>query len=329
VSIYYRLTLFLVNFKLMYKHNKIFDRVLGYAPFIICFIILYLSETFNVISSINGLTQLILFIIVVSIPAFITKRMSYVDIGWPWGLVCIGVLVLINGEGYWIRKYIISGMYLIAGLRMGIGAIILLKKGYLNKELSRYEYQRLRWKKSGYSNIDISLQYEIMIQCLANVTFLALPAIIQSYNPQDFISPLEIFGYLLWLVFLIIEHLADLQKQRFLRKAFLENKNKQVCNVGLWKYSRHPNYFAEWMVWNCLIISSLPSLFYFYSIEESKIIWIGLLISLIYISKIMYNTLVYYTGAIPSEYYSKQKRPDYSEIQKKTNMFFPGVFRKK
>ena len=313
----------------MYKHKKIFDRVLGYAPFIICFIILYLSETFNVISSINGLTQLILFIIVVSIPAFITKRMSYVDIGWPWGLVCIGVLVLINGEGYWIRKYIISGMYLIAGLRMGIGAIILLKKGYLNKELSRYEYQRLRWKKSGYSNIDISLQYEIMIQCLANVTFLALPAIIQSYNPQDFISPLEIFGYLLWLVFLIIEHLADLQKQRFLRKAFLENKNKQVCNVGLWKYSRHPNYFAEWMVWNCLIISSLPSLFYFYSIEESKIIWIGLLISLIYISKIMYNTLVYYTGAIPSEYYSKQKRPDYSEIQKKTNMFFPGVFRKK
>ena len=321
--------MFLVNFKLMYKHNKIFDRVLGYAPFIICFIILYLSETFNVISSINGLTQLILFIIVVSIPAFITKRMSYVDIGWPWGLVCIGVLVLINGEGYWIRKYIISGMYIIAGLRMGIGAIILLKKGYLNKELSRYEYQRLRWKKSGYSNIDISLQYEIMIQCLANVTFLALPAIIQSYNPQDFISPLEIFGYLLWLVFLIIEHLADLQKQRFLRKAFLENKKKQVCNVGLWKYSRHPNYFAEWMVWNCLIISSLPSLFYFYSIEESKIIWIGLLISLIYISKIMYNTLVYYTGAIPSEYYSKQKRPDYSEIQKKTNMFFPGVFRKK
>jgi steroid 5-alpha reductase family enzyme len=313
----------------MYKHNKIFDRVLGYAPFIICFIILYLSETFNVISSINGLTQLILFIIVVSIPAFITKRMSYVDIGWPWGLVCIGVLVLINGEGYWIRKYIISGMYLIAGLRMGIGAIILLKKGYLNKELSRYEYQRLRWEKSGYSNIDISLQYEIMIQCLANVTFLALPAIIQSYNPQDFISPLEIFGYLLWLVFLIIEHLADLQKQSFLRKAFLENKKKQVCNIGLWKYSRHPNYFAEWMVWNCLIISSLPSLFYFYSIEESKIIWIGLLISLIYISKIMYNTLVYYTGAIPSEYYSKQKRPDYSEIQKKTNMFFPGVFRKK
>jgi steroid 5-alpha reductase family enzyme len=83
------------------------------------------------------------------------------------------------------------------------------------------------------------------------------------------------------------------------------------------------------MVWNGLIISSLPSIFYFYSIEESKIIWVGLFISLVYISKIMYNTLVYYTGAVPSEYYSKIRRPEYSEIQKNTNMFFPGTNRKK
>jgi len=90
--------------------------------------------------------------------------MSYVDIGWPWGLVCIGAIVLMNGDGYWVRNYIISGMYIFAGLRMGIGALILLKNGRFNKELSRYEYQRKRWKKSGYSNDYISLQYEIMIQ---------------------------------------------------------------------------------------------------------------------------------------------------------------------
>jgi len=307
--------------------KKIFNRFIGYIPFIICFIILYFSETFNSISSLNGLTQLILFIITVSIPAYITKRMSYVDIGWPWGLVCIGAIVLMNGEGYWVRKYIVSGMYLFAGLRMGLGALILLKKGHLDKELSRYEYQRKRWKKSGYSNDDISLQYEIMIQCFANITFLALPAIIQSYNPQDSISPLEMFGYILWLIFFVIEHVADLQKQKFLKKSFLEGKKKQVCNDGLWMYTRHPNYFAEWMVWNSLIISSLPSLFYFYSIE-SQLIWIGIFICLIYVSKIMYNTLVYYTGAIPSEYYSLRKRPDYKQIQKSTNMFFPGIPKK-
>tara|TARA_B100001765_G_scaffold137025_1_gene86573 strand:- start:37 stop:795 length:759 start_codon:yes stop_codon:yes gene_type:complete len=250
--------------------------------------------------------------------------MSYVDIGWPWGLVLIGVLVLVLGEGYWLRKCIVSGMYLFAGLRMGIGSLVLLRKGHLDTELSRYKYQRKRWKKAGYTNIDLSLQYEIMLQCFANVTFLAIPAILQAFNPQEFLSPLEILGYLLWLVFFGVEHFADIQKQQFSKKAFLENRKKQVCNVGLWKYSRHPNYFAEWMVWNSLILSSLPSLFYFYLVERN-LIWLGLLVSLFYLSIIMYKTLVYYTGAIPSEYYSLKKRPDYKKYKKNTNMFFPRI----
>ena len=284
-------------------YQKIIQRIFGYIFFLICFIILYFSNTFGWFASVNGLLQVLLFISVVCIPAYFTKRMSYVDIGWPWGLVLIGVLVLVLGEGYWLRKYIVSGMYLFAGLRMGIGSLILLKKGHLDTELSRYKYQRKRWKKAGYTNINISLQYEIMLQCFANITFLVIPAILQAFNPQEFLSPLEILGYLFWLVFFGMEHFADIQKQQFFKKAFLENRKKQVCNGGLWKYSRHPNYFAEWMVWNSLILSSLPSLFYFY-LAERNLIWLGLLVSLFYLSIIMYKTLVYYTGAIPSEYYS-------------------------
>ena len=304
--------------------QKIIQRIFGYILFLICFFILYFSNTFSWFVSLNGLLQVLLFTLVVCIPAYLTKRMSYVDIGWSWGLVLIGVLVLVLGEGYWLRKYIVCGMYLFAGLRMGVGALILLKKGHLDTELSRYKYQRKRWKKAGYTNIDLSLQYEIMLQCFANVTFLAIPAILQAFNPQEFLSPLEILGYLLWLVFFGVEHVADIQKQQFSKKAFLENRKKQICNVGLWKYSRHPNYFAEWMVWNSLILSSLPSLFYFYLVERN-LIWLGLLVSLFYLSIIMYNTLVYYTGAIPSEYYSLKKRPDYKKYKKNTNMFFPGT----
>ena len=305
-------------------YQKIIQRIFGYIFFLICFIILYFSNTFSWFVSVNGLLQVLLFISVVCIPAYFTKRMSYVDIGWPWGLVLIGVLVLVLGEGYWLRKYIVSGMYLFAGLRMGIGSLILFKKGHLDTELSRYKYQRKRWKKTGYTNIDISLQYEIMLQCFANITFLVIPAILQAFNPQEFLSPLEILGYLFWLVFFGMEHFADIQKQQFSKKAFLENRKKQVCNVGLWKYSRHPNYFAEWMVWNSLILSSLPSLFYFY-LAERNLIWLGLLVSLFYLSIIMYKTLVYYTGAIPSEYYSLKKRPDYKKYKKNTNMFFPRI----
>ena len=303
--------------------KKFTTRSLGYLPFVLCFIFFLASDSFPTFIHWNLGIQLLLFGLIVCIPAYRTQRMSYVDIGWPWGLFCIGLLVLFLGEGYWLRIWIVSGMYLFSGLRMGIGALILWKKGHLNVELSRYQYQRKRWKKQGYTNDDLSLQYEIMIQCFANITFLALPAILQAYNPNQFISPLEITGYILWFLFFVLEHIADLQKQKFLKEKYVEGKKRQVCNVGLWKYTRHPNYFAEWMVWNALIISSLSSI-NMYLTDNNTLIGLGLLASLLYISRIMYVTLVYYTGAVPSEYYSVQKRPDYKKHQQITNMFFPG-----
>ena len=307
--------------------SNILRRSLGYLPFVFCFVLLMYTSSFKEFTAWNGFTQTLLFLFVVCIPAYYTKRMSYVDIAWPWGLVLISVLILIFGEGYWLRTYCIAGMYFFSGLRMGIGALILFKKGHLDSELSRYKFQRKRWKKLGYKNGNSSLKYEIMIQCFANITFLAIPAMLQAFNMKENIAPLELLGYIMWSLFFIMEHIADLQKQNFLKKCFLQNKKRQVCNVGLWKYSRHPNYFAEWMVWNALILSSVPSLLYLLPYEES-LLWIGLLASLIYISRIMYTTLVYYTGAIPSEYYSLKKRPDYKKHQETTNMFFPGIPKK-
>ena len=102
-----------------------------------------------------------------------------------------------------------------------------------------------------------------------------------------------------------------------------QNKKNMVCDIGLWKYTRHPNYFAEWMVWNGLIIASIPS---YISLFDSEALWLWILIgvALLYTSRIMYITLVYLTGAVPSEYYSAQKRPAYKTYQQSTNIFFPG-----
>ena len=293
----------------------------------LCVFLLYSTLVLREFTLVNGAIQLFLFVLVVCIPAYITKRMSYVDIGWPWGLVCIGLLVLFFSEGYWLRTYIVGAMYLVAGLRMGIGALVLWHKGHLNKELTRYQYQRKRWIKQGYKNDNLSLQYEIMIQCLANSSFLAIPAMLQAYNPSEFIDPLELIGYCIWIIFFVLEHVADIQKQKFLKKCRLENKKRQVCTVGLWKYTRHPNYFAEWMVWNGLIISSVPSLKQYFT-NDVSLIGVLLLLALVYISRIMYTTLVYYTGAIPSEYYSVQKRPNYKKHQETTPIFFPSKLKK-
>ena len=303
--------------------KNFFNRGIGYLPYLLFFCFIYQVDIFQEMVLVNGVLQIFLFLVVACIPAYFTKKMSFVDIAWPWGLVLIGILVLFLGEGYRPRIYMVAGMYLFSGLRMGIGALILFSKGHLKSELSRYNYQRRRWDKAGYKNLNLSLQYEIMIQCFANITFLAIPAILMSTNSTNSISTLEYIGAGLWATWFVLEHISDLQKQQFLKKAFLEKKKKQVCNVGFWKYTRHPNYFSEWMVWNAMIIASISSFISLYS-EDQQLVWIIIGVGLFYISYIMYTTLVYYTGALPSEYYTLQKRPNYKAYQEQTNMFFPG-----
>ncbi|MDB3914195.1 DUF1295 domain-containing protein [Flavobacteriaceae bacterium] len=303
--------------------KNFFTRGFGYLPYLFIFYVIYQVEIFKEMVLVNGVLQLLLFLVVACIPAFLTKKMSYVDIAWPWGLVLIGILALLLGTGYKPRIYLVAGMYLFSGLRMGIGALILFSKGHLNSELSRYSYQRRRWNKAGYKNLNLSLQYEIMIQCFANITFLAIPAILMANNSTNSIAISELIGVGLWATWFVLEHISDLQKQQFLKKAFLEKKKKQVCNVGFWKYTRHPNYFSEWMVWNAMIIASLSSLIIAFSTDQ-QVVWIIIVVGLFYISYIMYTTLVYYTGAVPSEFYTLQKRPNYKAYQEQTNMFFPG-----
>ena len=297
-------------------------------PFLCGWILILSSSTFSVIGLVNGLLQLLLFAFVVCLPIWRTGRMNYVDIGWPWGLVCIGLVTLFLGEGYSWRVWAIGALYILMGLRMGIGAIQFWLKGYIQKELPRYRYQRIRWERKGKTNIQAAMQIDALVQGLANVSYLALPAFIIASNPNPNISVFEVVGLLLWVASFILESIADKQKLGFLRRMKTEKLQNKVCEIGLWKYTRHPNYFAEWTIWNSLIIISIPSWLALRS-SESLIIWVLLGFALLFVSLMMYNTLVYLTGAIPSEYYSLQKRPNYKSYTKRVNMFFPGFRNRK
>ncbi len=291
--------------------------------FVLGTIVLLITQSFQQLSLINLLTQLTLFALVVCWPIWKTGSMSYVDIGWPWGLFCIGVLTALLSEGYVWRVRAVAAVYIFIGLRMGIGALQLWRKGYLKKELPRYKYQRRRWERDGKTNTHLAMQVDAIMQGLANTSYLALPAFIIASNPNPEFSIFELIGLILWILAFIMETVADGQKLKFVRKmAALGQKNK-VCDMGLWKYSRHPNYFAEWMVWNALIIAAVPSWLALQS-QEPLWLWIVLGLGLLFVSRIMYVTLVYATGAVPAEYYSKLKRPDYAAYQQRVNRFFPG-----
>ncbi|MFQ3246580.1 MAG: steroid 5-alpha reductase family enzyme [Arenicella sp.] len=287
------------------------------------FILLQMTSNLASVSLINGVLQMLLFALVVCIPIWRTGRMSYVDIGWPWGLTVIGILTWVYSEGDPIRVALVSIAYIFAGSRMGLGALNMWKMGLLKKEFPRYEYQKIRWIKAGKTNTALAMQVDAIWQGMANASFLAIPAFLIAANPSASISVFEVVGMLIWAGSFAVESIADMQKLTFLKAMKKSGQRNMVCNVGLWKYSRHPNYFAEWMVWNGLIIAAIPSWIALYG-NESIIIWALLGAGLLMASRMMYSTLVYHTGAVPSEYYSMQKRPEYKAYQETTNMFFPG-----
>ena len=294
-----------------------------FIPFIACWILLFNSNNFQSIALINGIGQLALFLFVVCIPIWKTGRMSYVDIGWPWGVALIGLITYCQINTITLSKTLVITAYILIGSRMGLGALKMWSMGLLKKEFPRYEYQKIRWEKSNKTNIGLAMQVEALSQGLANASFLAIPIFLISVSPSTQLSPLEIIGFTIFILSIVFETVADYQKLEFLKEMKRQNKKNMVCDIGLWKHTRHPNYFAEWMVWNGLIIASIPS---YISLFDSEVLWLWIMIgvALLYTSRIMYITLVYLTGAIPSEYYSAQKRPAYKAYQQSTNIFFPG-----
>eukprot|EP00092_Neocalanus_flemingeri_P012359 GFUD01013325.1.p1 GENE.GFUD01013325.1~~GFUD01013325.1.p1 ORF type:complete len:320 (+),score=77.90 GFUD01013325.1:163-1122(+) len=301
--------------------------------------ILLLSDKFALMATTNCILQLLLFLVTANIPALVTGRMSYVDIAWPWGLVTIGIVPLLTGvqgplQGGINRANLVTVAYLVSGLRMGLGAVVMAAFGHLKKELPRYLFQRRRWAKKGITDessviYKMTMQKEIMVQCLSNMGCLAMPLLVQTSGYMTGpLTWLEMAGWAMWAASLIFEHTADQQKLNFAQECKKMNKKNAICDVGLWRYSRHPNYFGEWMVWNSLVLTSVPSLLAMWQAEQETILTkCGLTLGVLAVSWAMYQCLVNYTGAKPAEFYSLQKRPDYARYQTTVNMFIPGYRR--
>lgn len=287
------------------------------------------------------LLQFALFIPLVQLPAFLFSRMSYVDIGWPVGLVVLAVTSILYGTGYWLRRYIVGGCLLLHGGRMALGGLLMFFPYKFAEDLPRYQYAYIRWiTKTNMtpSSWAYKIQHDTLQQAFANGIILATPILLCSFNPSPTISIVEVFGWVSWLGCWVMESWADVQKNQYLadckeqgKKATLEAKEAlKVSCLGygphakpsyfLWTWCRHPNYFFEWMCWNSCVIAAIPSLL---SLDVSAWVRAALGINLFLVSRLFYDCLLYWTGSEPSEYFSVSKRLVYRKYQESTNAFFP------
>lgn len=177
------------------------------------------------------------------------RNAGVVDAGWALSLPILATLYAGAGPGYTARKWLMAAMVGIWGVRL---AVYLLRDRVLGRpEDGRYADLRARSSPAAA----LSFFPFFQAQALAAV-LLSTPALIAAFNPDPRLSALELGAALLWCVALTGEAVADRQLARFKRRP---GSRGRTCREGLWRYSRHPNYFFEWLIWVAYAMFALGS----------------------------------------------------------------------
>ena len=168
-----------------------------------------------------------------------TRNAGIVDAGWAGGIALLAIFYAALGGGYWLRSALLAGMVGFWGVRLT--SYLLFTRVIGHPEEGRYVALRAKWKTG--LNVKFLLFFEFQAILAA---FLAMPFLYAARNPQPRLSLLEWASVGLWVVAMAGEAVADMQLKKF--KDNRANKGR-TCEAGLWHYSRHPNYFFEFLIW--------------------------------------------------------------------------------
>lgn len=179
------------------------------------------------------------------------NNLGLADIGWPLAFFLSGLAFLAISVTPFSLKLTLACMIFFWSTRLEWH---LMRRFHWNQEDPRYQALRVQWESSGGEIASRALGVYIIQAVL--ITLLALPfyVVAAQFNMQwNWITVLAI---ILWAAALYGETVADQQLYQF--KSHPENDDK-VCDIGLWRYSRHPNYFFEWLIWVAFAIFAWPA----------------------------------------------------------------------
>lgn len=232
------------------------------------------------------------------------KNSSIVDIFWGTGFVLIAWLTFaLFPEGYLPRKILSVLLVTIWGLRLSIH-IFLRNKG----KGEDFRYQKWR-NEAGPSWWYRSLFKVFLLQGFL-MWIISLPVVAAQVSTSGPLNILDFFGVAVWIVGFYFEAAGDYQLARF--KSNPENKGR-VLNNGVWKYSRHPNYFGDAFQWWGFFLLALSAGYWWTVISPV----------------IMTLLLIRVSGVALLEKTLKETKPGYREYVENTSAFFPMMPRKK
>jgi steroid 5-alpha reductase family enzyme len=225
------------------------------------------------------------------------RNAAIVDVGWAAGLPVIATFSAWSLGGGW-RAWLLAVMVGVWGTRL---ALYLLRTRVIGQpEEGRYVALRRSWKTHLAAKFFLFFQAQAVLDVV-----LAAPFFLAARH-QGPPGPLEWSAVALWCAALAGEATADRQLDRFKRDP--ANRGR-VCADGLWRYSRHPNYFFEWLIWVSYALYA----------TASPLGWIGWLSPAI----ILYF-LLRFTGIPATEAQALRSRGDaYRAYQRATSAFVP------
>jgi steroid 5-alpha reductase family enzyme len=233
------------------------------------------------------------------------KNAAIVDIFWAVGFVIVAWMTFFMTNGYVLRKLVLTGAVTLWGLRLSIHLFL---RNFGMPEDRRYAaMRRNRGKHFWWRSF-----FEIFMLQAVLLWLISLTVQIGQFSPfPDRIGKLDIAGMVVWLIGFVFESVSDYQLSTF--KSDPANKGK-VMDKGLWRYSRHPNYFGETLVWWGIFLIGL-------SVPGG----IGALISPVLITFLLLKV----SGVALTEKTISSRRPGYLEYIRRTSSFVPWLPGKK
>lgn len=225
------------------------------------------------------------------------KDNSIADIFWGIGFLQVAIHSLYLSGTLLTSQIVMLAVILLWSLR--ISGYILSKKLVKKGEDARYQKWREEWKH-------FYLRSFFQVYMLQGILMMvvATPIIAFSLKPAQ-VDYIFIGGIVLALAGLLFETVADLQMRRFVKT----KKKGEIMKTGLWRYSRHPNYFGESVFWLGLSIAAIQSSVF------ALVGWLAI------------TVLLRFVSGVPMAEERMKGNKEFEKYKKRTPAMLPNFFR--
>ncbi len=233
------------------------------------------------------------------IAAMIRKDNSIIDIAWGLGFVVVAWVNLVINHTVSVRPVLITLLIMAWAFRLA-GYIWFRNKG------RGEDFRYAKWRQEWGRKVIIKTVTNIFLLQGVLMLIIAYPIMLVNATAQPPLTGFDLLGLLIWLTGFFFESLGDYQLMKFKKN----NSNKgKIMTVGLWKYTRHPNYFGEVTIWWGIFLIALSSPYGLTAI----------------VSPVVMTFLLLKVSGVPMLEEKYRDHSEFIEYARKTSSFIPWI----